>query len=304
MICGRDQEILYIVLPYFNHSGFQRRRELFVQFVRRMKNVPCIKIVVSECVGPTPLPSMSGVFRHFKFQTNTTTWLKENLVNCAVRKLQADWKYMAWIDADISFLNKHWVKETLDQLQKSDIVQMFQTVINLGSNGECIKMDKSFAYMFKDSGTPLVKNDRYGFWHPGYAWACTHKAWKRIGGLLDWAILGSGDRHMAYSFVGQVLDSAPGNIHPNYRSMLCEYQIACKGLSIDYVRGTILHHWHGSIKNRRYRERWIILTNHKYDPILDVGFQKSTGIIVLTEAGKRMTKDLEEYFTSRQEDDV
>ena len=30
----------------------------------------------------------------------------------------------------------------------------------------------------------------------------------------------------------------------------------------------------------------------------------TTGIIELTEAGKRMTKNLEEYFTSRREDDV
>jgi hypothetical protein len=211
---------------------------------------------------------------------------------------------MAWIDADISFLNRNWVSETLSELDKCDIVQMFQTAVNLGPKGESIKLDKSFAYMFKDSGTPLVKNDRYGFWHPGYAWACTQHAWNRMQGLLDWAILGSGDRHMAYSIVGQVIDSAPGNIHPNYRTMLREYQNCCQGLTLGYVRGTILHHWHGSLKNRMYKERWNILVNHLYDPIADIGVQEKTGLVELTKAGRRMSKQLEEYFTLRREDDV
>ena len=32
---------------------------------------------------------------------------------------------------------------------------------------------------------------------PGLAWACTRKAWDDVGGLIDWAIWGGGDWHMA-----------------------------------------------------------------------------------------------------------
>lgn len=294
-------EVLYVVLPYFNFCGFRRRRELFVQFVKRIRH-PNVRIVVSECLGPAPLPRLKGVWAHWVFKTDSNIWLKESLINMAVRRMPRDWKYVAWIDADITFMNEQWVHDTFVGLQTHNILQLFQTAINIGPKGESMKLDKSFVYMYRDSGTTLVKNDRYGFWHPGYAWACRRQTWDAMGGLLDWAILGSADRHMAYAWIGRVLDSAPGNVHANYRAMLREFQAACKSFSLGYVHGTILHHWHGSLENRRYRERWNILSGHQFDPLSDIGECSSSGIIQLTPTGRRMDRDLLDYFVGRKED--
>ena len=298
----QKKEFLYVILPYFNFCAFKRRRDLFIQFVNRIKKTPNIRIVVSEVVGENPLPKNMHVFLHLRYTTDSNIWLKENLVNVAVKNIPIDWTCFAWIDADISFLNKTWVSETIEKLDKYDIVQMFQTAVNLGPQNEALKIDKSFGYMHVESGTELVVNDKYGFWHPGYAWACTRHAWKRIGKLIDWAILGSADRHMSYALIGRILESAPGNVHPNYKKALLEFQSGCRGLYLGYTTGTILHHWHGSMKNRRYRERWQILTNHLYDPQKDV-LANPRGILQLTPRGRRMEKDLLEYFTGRKEDD-
>ena len=304
MACCRrpPQEILYVILPYFNFCGFKRRRSLFIDFVKQIQGEKEIRIVVSEALGPDPLPNM-GTFHHFAFETDSPIWLKENLINMAIRRLPKDWKYMAWIDADITFLNQNWVHDTIAELKSYDIVQMFQTCVNLGSKNEALKIDKGFGYMHRDSGTPYVVSARYGFWHPGYAWACTRKAWLQMDGLIEWAILGSGDRHMSLAWIGRVKDSAPGTIHPTYRAWLEEYECMCKGLEVSYVEGTILHHWHGRLEDRKYRERWDILTKNKFNPMTDIG-QTDSGLVQLSNSGRRFEKELVEYFVGRREDYV
>lgn len=294
------QETLYVILPYFNFCGFKRRRSLFVNFVKEIQGTKAIRIVVSEALGPSPLPKMD-TFCHLTFETDSPIWLKENLINMAIQRLPKDWKYVAWVDADIAFLNQNWVEDTITELKSYDIVQMFQTCVNLGSKNEALKIDKSFGYMHRGSGTPYVTSDRYGFWHPGYAWGCTRKAWLQMGGLIDWAILGSGDRHMSLAWIGRAKDSAPGTIHPNYKALLVEYECMCKGLEVSYVGGTILHHWHGRPEDRKYRERWDILTKNKFDPLTDIG-QTDSGLVQLSDSGRRLEKELVEYFIGRRED--
>jgi hypothetical protein len=235
------------------------------------------------------------------FKAPNILWIKENLINLATNKLPRYWKYMAWVDADLTFLNQNWVRDAIHELQTADVVQLWRSAVNLGPAGETIKVDKSFAYMFIDSGTEWTQTDRYGFWHPGYAWACTRKAYDAMDGLIDWAILGSGDRHMAMALAGLVEKSCPGNIHPNYMILLRNFEKKLKNFRTSYVDGTILHHWHGSFANRRYKERWSILTKNNYDPFIDVGLD-SNGIMCLSEVGQRFEIFMDEYFTGRKED--
>lgn len=299
-MCRGVLEPLYIVLPYFNFCGFRRRRQLFIEFATKISKTRGIRVVVTEALGPAPLPKLP-VWRHLKLDATHPIWIKENLINIGVCEFPSDWKYMAWIDADLEFLNKNWVRDTVTELHTYDIVQLFQTAVNLGPNGESMKIDKSFGFMHRGSGTPYAKNDKYGFWHPGYGWACTRKAFEQMNGLIDWAILGSGDRHMAMALIGRVRDSAPGNINSNYMDLLDEYQKSCKGLEVSYVPGTILHYWHGRFEDRKYKERWEILIKNNFDPCMDISASKS-GVTSLTRKGLRMSKDLQEYFTGRCED--
>ena len=301
MNCFRKSQPLYVVLPYFNFCGFKRRRDLFVQFVNEIASVSGIRVVISEAESPTPLPRGLPVWRHMTFKTPSRIWIKENLVNLAVNRLPNSWKYMSWIDADLTFLNQNWVRDTIHELQTADVVQLWRSAVNLGAQGETLKVDTSFAYMFISSGTPWVPTDKYGFWHSGYAWACTRKAYDQMGGLIDWAILGSGDRHMAMALAGLADKSCPGNIHPNYKVLLDDFQKKMKNFKTSYVDGTIVHHWHGSFANRRYKERWEILTKNQFDPFVDIGME-ADGTVRLTKDGKRFEALLDEYFIGRKED--
>lgn len=303
---ANDANFLYIILPYFNYCNYERRTELFLQFISRIRYNPVIRIVVVEAGTPDTgflLPkTISGIYRHIAFHCKEHVWIKENLINLAVAQLPPTWKYMAWVDADITFLNPEWAEQTIIALDnKYDVVQMYQTCVNLGPLEEALKIDRSFGYMHCESGRAYHKTAKYGFWHPGYTWAMNRKAYDQLGGLIDFGILGSGDRHMALAFIGLVEYSYPGNIHENYKQELARFQQRAIGIRLGWIPGTILHHWHGRLEDRKYQERWLILTKNQYDPMQDIVRNKD-GVIHLTQTGQRLTQQLTDYFLGRKED--
>lgn len=301
-----DDEYLYVVLPYFNYCGFLRRRQLFIEFVERIRDEPKVRIVISEAAKsgePFQLPEMRGVYLHLRNEVEHHMWIKENLINMAVYMLPSTWRYMAWVDADITFLNKNWVADTIEELKTKDVIQLFHTCVNMGPEGEAIQIDRSFMYMHLCNGKPYHPTAKYGFYHPGYAWALTRRAFYVMDGLIDFAILGSGDRHMALALIGLVHHSHPGNIHENYKKRLQEFQQRVKDFKVGYVKGTIFHHWHGRLADRKYRERWDIIVKGKYDPCADV-LKGIDGVWRFTDVGKRLEPPIKEYFIGRQEDNT
>ena len=298
---------LYVIIPYFNYCGFKRRKELFLEFYDRIKNNPRIRIVICEAAEtgkefdlPRDLPN---VFEHIHIHTKNQIWIKESLINIAVRRLPTHWKYIAWLDSDIHFANDDWVADAINRLNKYDVIQLFSTIVYLGPHDEAIKTDKSFGYMYRKSGKPYIQTYKYGFWHPGFAWACTKEAYYTMDGLIDFGILGSGDHHMALGLISKIECSHPKNIHPNYKKLLRQFEKNVRTLKLGYINGTILHYWHGDLKLRRYKERWEILTEHQYDPLIDV-YKDPVGLYQLTDVGKRMEQDIRDYFAGRLEDDT
>jgi hypothetical protein len=189
------------------------------------------------------------------------------------------------------------------RFEKYDVIQLFSTIVYMGPHNEALKTDKSFGYMYRKSGKQYTQSYRYGFWHPGFAWACTKKAYQDMGGLIDYSILGSGDHHMALGLISKIECSHPKNIHPNYRKLLREFENNVRHLRVGYIDGTILHYWHGDLKLRRYKERWQILTDHQYNPLIDVS-KDPMGLYQLTETGKKLDNDMRDYFAGRLEDDT
>jgi hypothetical protein len=74
--------------------------------------------------------------------SDSKVWIKENLINLGIKTLPEDWKFVAWIDADITFLNQNWVDETKEKLQSSDIVQLWQMQSIWGQRGKFLKLTR------------------------------------------------------------------------------------------------------------------------------------------------------------------
>jgi len=233
-------------------------------------------------------------------------WHKENLLNIGINRLPAEAKYIAWVDADVKFVDPNWANETIEALQHYDFVQMFSEYIDLGPQNQVIASSSSFLYDYEDKEKNRIKDPRYQGLKgtTGLAWAATREALDHVGGLIDWCIIGSGDWHMAYCLVGRGVEISQSWFEPGYATLLKKYQDDCDKYirgNVGYVSGTAIHYWHGPKSNRGYGWRWRILQDHKFDPILDLK-KDCQGVYIINPEKPRLHQDLRFYFKSRKED--
>ena len=299
-------DMLHVITCISNPVGYKSRINLYRQFEKHMLESN-VKLTTVECAygeRPFELPATEGV-NHVKVRSSNVIWNKENLLNIALSRLPQDWKYVAWIDADVIFRNKNWASETVHALQLFDIVQPWADCYDLGPNDEHLTAHESFAKIFHQ-GRPIFagKCDPYAYPHTGYAWAATRRAIDLLGGLMEMAVSGSGDHHMAFSLLGRANETLPHNLHPNYEDQVYLWQeraVRHIGENIGYVHGTIEHLWHGPKQKRGYMSRWDILINHQLDPIRDVK-KNSYGVLELSCNKPKLRQDIDRYFRSRDED--
>jgi hypothetical protein len=242
--------------------------------------------------------------RHLQIRTDIPLWHKENMINIGVEKLlPKNWKAFAWIDADVEFENNSWAMDTLKILNGSkDIVQIYSHCVDMDENGSSMSIFNSFGYQ-------LTKGYRYSnkginFWHPGYAWAITRKAYDKIGRLYDLSILGSGDHNMSFGLINCALKSINNLVSENYKLSVLEFQKKANRLRFGYVPGVIRHYYHGTKKNRQYNERWQILVKHQYDPIEHVIYDIDGILIPTYKFPESLKTDIFAYFMARNEDDI
>lgn len=302
-------DVLHVVVPINNYVRYNRRYELFEEFCEHMNAVQGVKLYIVEVAyGERPFEvTRADNPRHLQMRTHTVMWHKENMINQMVERLPRDWKYVAWIDGDLKFMNPNIAFETIHQLQHHPVVQLFQSVVNLGPEGQVISQHDGFCYQYQQNGYTVPANlTRYRVWHPGFAWACTRKAWDDMGGLIDFAILGAADHHMALGLVGAIDQSRPNNVGESYKRRLKQWENRVERTimrNVGFVKGTIVHGWHGSFRDRKYRERWDVLVQCKYDPDIDIK-RDWQGLYTFDQVKPRMRDLLMQYFLQRNEDSI
>lgn len=310
-------DLLHVIAVVSNPIRFRSRYELFKKFEHHVCCSGAKLHVVEVAYGDRPFEVTDpDVSTHLQLRTRHEVWHKENMINLGLARLPADWKYAAWVDADITFARTDWAAETVQQLQHYDMVQMFSHAIDLGPQEEPIQQHRGFAYTYIHNGmkAPNHTNGDYYYydvigtqktdWHPGYAWAARREALERLGGLIDFAALGAGDHHMAHALIGNAANSLPGGIHPNYKDAVMRWERRANQhlkTNLGFVPGTITHHFHGSKKKRFYKERWKILTDNQFDPYADLK-RDIQGLYQLTDQKPRLRDEIRAYFRSRDED--
>jgi hypothetical protein len=136
-------EPLYVVTPIFNQIRYKSRWKLYERFAQSVKAAGAVLVTAELAYGERHHALQAGISQHevplygsaptkatefhkarttdnhiyLRFRTDDEVWFKENLINRAVAALPEDWKYMAWVDADIEFARPNWVGETIHQLQ-------------------------------------------------------------------------------------------------------------------------------------------------------------------------------------------
>jgi hypothetical protein len=192
-------------------------------------------------------------------------WSKESLINSGVATLlPPSWKAVAWIDADVQFDSIEWATDALRLLNGAyDVVQLFSHAEDLDARGMPMTVFGGF-------GREHVRGTKFRgpsrAWHSGFAWACTRRAYERVGGLLDFAVVGSADYYMAASFLGQAASALQAGFSLEYREAVLAWQRRAKDLRLGYVPGVLQHHFHGDKVKRQYATRPEMLIKHQFRP--------------------------------------
>lgn len=299
---------LHVVIVLTNPCQYRTRIRLLQEFKMRFEveedSAQVILYIVEVVYGDSPFTvTHTDNPRHYQIrfrQEEPWLWLRENLVNVAVRHLlPSDWKAMAWIDADVAFENLYWATECLQLLNNHyDVVQLFSHCVEMDKDERTLRVHTSLGYVHV-KGIAQRGNT-------GYAWACNRNAYEQMGGLYEWGIVGSGDNIMALSFVQSSVQPISTLSHPEYLQSVADFKRRVRGFRVGYVPGVIRHYYHGAHSHlRTLVERWKILVRGEYRPSVHVwSDEEKGGVIRATPVfPTTMALEIKEYFMSRKEDD-
>jgi hypothetical protein len=302
------EEKLNVIIVISNPCEYGTRYRLANEFIKRMENEHFseIELYVVELAygGQKHYVAKPNNAKHLRLRTDTAPlWHKENMINIGIKRLlPKNWKAVAWIDADIEFDSASWVSDTLKILNGyKDMVQLYSHAVDMNKDENAMSIFTSFGFQYS-------KGKKYGglgpnFWHPGFAWAMTRKAYEKVGGVYELSILGSGDHNMAQSLIKNGRNSVNNLVTDGYKNSVLTWQEKATNLRLGYVPGVIRHYFHGSKKNRKYSERWQIIVNHRYNPEIHIA-KNSDGLLIPTkDCPPELLNDIMNYFKERNEDE-
>jgi hypothetical protein len=304
---------LHVIAVISNPLRFNSRYALYRDFARHVRQSGAVLHTVELAYGKRPLELTEdhGADHYYPYRTHEELWHKENLIQLGIARLGLhfpDWEYVAWVDADVQFTRPDWADETVHQLQHYKIVQMWTEALDLGPQHQILEHHTGYVYAWHQKGE--LAKPAYGggglVFHPGYAWAARRDALEAIGGLIDYAIMGSGDTHMAGAFTGCVERTFHKGMSADYKHALKHYQRLCEKhlrRKVGYVETALTHRWHGKKKHRGYSDRWKVLSDNGYSPYTDI-IRRPDGVLALTSEKRGLRDGLMRYFRSRNEDSI
>lgn len=300
---------LHVIGVITNPIRYHSRYRLYNEWQEAMIKTPNVKVYTVEAAFGDRHHEIttSDNNQNLQVRSKQEIWIKENMINLGVKHLLPQkWKYMAWVDCDVFFRDPNWAIETIHQLQHFPVVQPWQDCLDLGFHGNVFQHFKSFGYQHQRR-IPKQKwpGDYYQYAHTGYAWACRRDFYENVQNLMDIGILGSGDHHMAFAMIGEVKDTVHKKMSGSFLRRCNEWQDRAMRIThgeVGFTNGRIEHQFHGPKKRRKYRERWQILIDNKFDPDLDLMYD-SQGLLNLV--GKpALLQDIHLYNVQRLEDSI
>lgn len=297
-----DKKDLHVIAVFNNNRRWVNRLKLLKKFVEHMVSSGVTLHLCEHVMGQRDFAYSEDdpMLKHFNYykirgDEHHEGWLKEGLQQYVSARLPDTAKYLAIIDADVTFTNPDWVHLTLDMLQCHRVGQPWSFSVDMDQNNNPVHdehgnlMDRSFSAAWiagdvrcvaedyglgQPSGTWLL-NEEVVDWrqHYGYAWAFRMDVWNAIGGLPEWLITGEADYISAMAFSGR-LNESRNYTSPGAQRRIRRYAELCDKhvrQDIGVVPGILHHGFHGSKKKRFYMTRGEILRESNFDPDIDIG---------------------------------
>jgi hypothetical protein len=302
---------LHVIGVVSNPARYHSRYKIFREWAAAMVATKNVVLHVAELAFGDRQFEVTGddcpTQSQLQLRSSAELWHKENLINLAAQwLLPRDWRYVAWVDADVWFNRPDWALETIHQLQHYAIVQPWSECADEGPHSNTMQMYRSFCSQVAKGVEVAPKTyPGYPLGHSGFAWACTRTFWENTRGLVDFSVLGSADYHMAWGAVGRVDETIHGGLTTGYADALRAWARRANREThgtVGYVPGTLSHRFHGAKRNRHYQDRWKILVDHAFDPEVDLR-RDAQGLLSIY--GKPALEGaIRDYMRSRNEDSI
>lgn len=249
--------------------------------------------------GQSPQPVPSGI-KSLVYESSDVMFFKENLWNLGVESMPGFDKYL-FLDTDLRFSAPDVIQQADRLLDAVDVCQPFGTAVWHDRDGKVTHARRGAAFALSRGYEPTSR-----YYHPGFAWGVTRRAYEFLGGFYDRHILGGGDIAFAYAldprFVNvdlrqRVPDDAHFATTPSYETYRHRGVSLC--LRVGSLETVDVHHqWHGDPGNRQYTSRgtyWPLERGQEY-PLRT----RPDGLLEWADpaAGQAVRR----YFESRRED--
>jgi hypothetical protein len=288
--CAADR--LAAVACYFNPCGYRRLRDNHRRFRAAWHGAPLFTVEVSY----------DGRFDlQADWQLHASEchilWQKEALLNWAVRQLPGRFDRVAWVDADLLFLNPDWAAATSRLLDEFPVVQLFERCHYANRCGVIEGVWPSLVHQRTCGSKQFGK--QHGL--PGGAWAARRDLLERHG-LYAGNVIGGGDTVFAQAVLGL---PTPRRWPPGLRADARRWsrgvyrEVAGR---VGCTPGDVVHAYHGRREHRQYVERTAILRETEFDPRTDVRVG-DRGLLEWSSSKPELHRRVRAYFESRREDE-
>jgi hypothetical protein len=291
---------LAVITCFFNPCGYQSLQNNYFRFAEELQfdRVPLFTAELAFGNSPFTLESESNIRQ---FRAKDVLWHKERLLNLLLKEVPSKFDKIAWVDADILFLNTNWVADTTKALEEFPVVQLFEEAVYLDRNGQPSDLRTGIA---KSIGVLAGRSREFGRYHPGFAWAARREVLERCQ-LWDDNVVGNGDAMMACAMYGwwrhnEILFYSD-KMQEAFRVWGQPFWQEIQG-RVGFTPGRVVHLWHGSMRNRRYvdRARWLAMA--QFDPKKDLRYG-SNGLLEWASDKKWLHERIRQYFFERREDE-
>ncbi len=288
--------MLGIVTCFFNPCGYKRNLNNYFRFRNALgRDLVTVELSFDGKFDIADAIQLDG-------SSENVMWQKERLLNIGINSLPAHYDKVAWIDADLLFLNPNWFQETEQLLDKYRAVQLCDRIYQTGSIGQLTTTRETFAKGYVDGRL------QEEWFHTGGAWAARRDAIDETG-LFDHDIIGGADAFMAFAWGGDIhrasLHAKNTFSEQSKAFYLQQAEIShaqVKG-QIGFVPGAAIHLWHGEAKNRLYVERLKFLQAHDFTLPDDIAIDNN-GLWRWNSNKPEMHRDVANYFALRREDEA
>jgi hypothetical protein len=324
---GMAEGDLAVVCCYFDPHGSRARLRNHRRFSRHVREAGVSLLTVELAFDDQPHRIGEDAGEVLRLRSPSVLWQKERLLNLGIQEmLRRGHPKIAWLDADIRFLDPAWPWILAGALEANQLVQVFEEIrVQRGPDLSPARGVSAVRY-YRDRGRMEGQRPQrhgglrrgYPRGYSGFGWAARSELLKQVP-LYEGAVLGGGDK-LVYlatlrenprwsSTVSDWFSSpTPECVKCGYRASspawrahyeewAARWSAAVDG-SFGYAGTMITDSYHGDREGRAYGVRNDLLLRQSFDPASDVRVGEG-GALEWASDKQELHEDVREYFRQR-----